>query len=77
MKRKEDNEYEDRWESENSEVYLNFYGSEKKMNDIWGANDKNNPNLYYYMYLCENSTGAIEDFRIYFIDEKVVWMAFR
>lgn len=77
-KLKIDNSFEDQWSSEDENLYKNFYGNSQNESKLLKYISERNASLYYYMYVSKLGEGWPEDeFRIYFIDDKVVWMTFR
>ena len=75
--RSEDLESSDSWSSEDPSIYTKFYGSEKKMKDYLVLGRKSGYDICYeYNYKYDKKQIDVDQWHIYFVDDKVAWMSF-
>lgn len=75
--RDSDLEASDRWAEEDPEIYIKFYGSEKKVDEYYKLRKENGYTACFeYDYKYDDKSSGIEKWHIYFYKDEVVWMSF-
>lgn len=73
----EDSESSDSWSSEDPFIFIKFYGSKKKMSDYYDlGKEKGYDICYEYNFKYDKKQIDVDQWHIYFVDDKVVWMWF-
>lgn len=73
----EDSESADNWSTEDPSIFIKFYGSEEKMSDYYDLGRKSGYDICYeYNFKYDKKQIDVNQWHIYFIDDKVIWMRF-
>lgn len=73
---RQDKESTDIWADEDPDIYSKFYGSEKKMEEYYNLRMERKEDIICFGYNYQYKKDMEEEWHIYFIDEKVVYMYF-